>query len=112
VAAAAATVPATGDSAGSIESTTAVGGAGSAECSNSSATTVNSTGSSSSGSTMCAVQQSVSMKMIVTPEGWQSAIDNGVKLISSDGKRHSIYIHLLSIYTSYKVCIRDEAALS
>jgi hypothetical protein len=60
---------------------------------------------------MLAVQQSVLMKMIVPSEGWQSTFETGVKLISYDGKRQPIYA-LFGIYTLYKVCIRDEAALS
>jgi hypothetical protein len=79
---------ASGDSAGSESTTTA--GASSADRSMNSTTTVSSTGSSSSGSTMLAVQQSVLMKMIVTPEGWQFIIKNAVKLISCDGKRHTL----------------------
>jgi hypothetical protein len=82
VAAAATAVSATaaGDSAGSSERTTTVtaspaAGASSAEYNNSSTTTVSSTGSNSSDSMMLAMQQSVSMKIIVTPEGWQSTID-------------------------------------
>eukprot|EP00953_Heterococcus_sp_UTEX-ZZ885_P005783 3582-Heterococcus_DN1.PRE.2 len=95
----AATTAATGDSSSSRENTTtatttATAGASSAGCNNSSATTVSSTGSNSSSSSMLAVQQSVSMKMIVTPEGWQSTIENGVKLIS------------------YDVCIREKGASS
>jgi hypothetical protein len=79
-AATAVSATATGDSAGSNENTTTVtaaptAGASSAEYNNSSATTVSSTGSNSSDSMMLAMQQSVSMKIIVTPEGWQSTID-------------------------------------
>eukprot|EP00953_Heterococcus_sp_UTEX-ZZ885_P012339 7073-Heterococcus_DN1.PRE.1 len=44
-----------------------------------------SSSSSSSGAVVIAVQESVLMKMIVPPEGWQSTVENGVKLISYDG---------------------------
>jgi hypothetical protein len=104
--AAATAAAATGDSASSSESTTAAtatatSGASSAECSNSSATTVSSTGSHSSDSTMVAVQQSVLMKMMVDPEGWYSAIENGVKLIS----------HMKVSVTLYKLCTWDKGTL-
>jgi ankyrin repeat protein len=49
-----------------------------------------SSSSSGSGATVVAVQQSVLMKMIVPPEGWQSTVENGVKLISYDGKRSAL----------------------
>jgi hypothetical protein len=48
---------------------------------------------------MIAVQQSVLMKTIVTPEGWQSTIENGVKLISYDGKCYKVLYTVHSIHT-------------
>jgi ankyrin repeat protein len=42
--------------------------------------------SDSSGAVVMAVQESVLMKIIVPPQGWQSTVENGVKLISYDGK--------------------------
>jgi hypothetical protein len=44
---------------------------------------------------MLAVQQSVLMKMISTPEGWQSTVVNGVKMISYDGKRHALLTQIV-----------------
>jgi hypothetical protein len=45
-----------------------------------------SSSSRNSGTVVIAVQESVLMKMMVPPEGWQSTVDNGVKLISYDDK--------------------------
>jgi hypothetical protein len=54
------------------------------DCTRSSAGTASSTTSEVSGASMLAVQQSVQMKTIVIPEGWQFTMENVIKLIAYD----------------------------
>jgi hypothetical protein len=39
------------------------------------------------------------MKKIVAPEGWRSTVENGVTLISYDGKRHTLQTETMIVDT-------------